>query len=561
MIGTVGTRGFYRTTIDANKRLGETSAIRLNAMDTKADNDGAKIDKHGIAPTVRFGIGTKDELSLGLFYLNVNNVPLAAVRWLNNGPGTQGNVAPIDPQNFYGTASDYQKGKAQYGTVAYTHRFDDGGISHSQVRSGVFDRQQWSTAAGAGGAPALNPVTVTQSNFNDNTVLTRAGLTPRKDRYFSTYFQSDYTNDYQLLGMRHDVLAGIDAARERAKRYQNNGFANPLGTRPNTTVGNDDDGTKLNVAPIYRDSSSYSAQAFGTFVQDLIHLTPTWKLLGGVRYDNFKGDFSTIAYSNTTGLRTSTTTASISDSPWSYRGGILYQPSTTKSFHLSYGTSFNTSADTYQYVTPQTANTPPEKSRNIELGAKLDWLDNTLSTRFAIFRTEKYNERTTDADFASNTFLLSGKRHSQGIEVDIAGRITKQLEIYVSASYIPTAIIDKTGSSQAAIIGQRVGLTPRSTGGVYLNYEVSPQLRFGAGVHGASRNYALQGTNGAAQSANKAPGYAVGDLLAEYKFTPDLFAQVNVINVMNKLYADQLYPGFTIAGPARSVQVTVGARF
>ena len=212
-------------------------------------------------------------------------------------------------------------------------------------------------------------------------------------------------------------------------------------------------------------------------------------------------------------------------------------------------------------MTPQTANTPPEKSRNIELGAKLDWLDNRLSTRFAIFRTEKYNERTTDADFATNTFVLSGKRHSQGIEVDIAGRITDRLEAYLSASYIPTAVIDQAGSQQAAIIGQRVGLTPRTTGGVYLNYEITSALRVGFGVHGASKNYALQGTNGAAQNTNKAPGYAVGDLLVEYKCTPDVFAQVNVFNIKNKLYGDQLYPGFTIAGAPRTLQATVGVRF
>jgi catecholate siderophore receptor len=292
-----------------------------------------------------------------------------------------------------------------------------------------------------------------------------------------------------------------------------------------------------------------------------VQVAPSWKLLGGVRYDSFKGDFQTLTYSNTTGLVTASPTAHISNSPWSYRGGVLFQPSATASFHASYGTSFNTAADTYQYVTQQTANTPPEKSRNIEIGAKLDWFDNRLSTRVAIFRTDKYNERTTDADFAGTSFLLSGQRHTQGIEVDIAGKLTDQVELYVSASYTPTAIIDRIGSAQANVVGQRVGLVPRTSGGVYLTYTPFENLRFGAGVHGASKNYALQGTSGAAQNTNRAPGYAVTDLLAEYKFTPDLFAQVNVFNIANKLYADQLYPGFTTAGAPRSVQLTVGARF
>ena len=43
--------------------------------------------------------------------------------------------------------------------------------------------------------------------------------------------------------------------------------------------------------------------------------------------------------------------------------------------------------------------------------------------------------------------------------------------------------------------------------------------------------------------------------------TRDLYAQVNVTNVTNKLYGDQLYPGFAITGVPRTFLFTVGARF
>ncbi len=57
-----------------------------------------------------------------------------------------------------------------------------------------------------------------------------------------------------------------------------------------------------------------------------------------------------------------------SDGEWSERFGVLYQPSETATYYFSYGTSFNTSGDTYAYDLPG-SNTPPEASRNIELGA------------------------------------------------------------------------------------------------------------------------------------------------------------------------------------------------
>ena len=47
----------------------------------------------------------------------------------------------------------------------------------------------------------------------------------------------------------------------------------------------------------------------------------------------------------------------------------------------------------------------------------------------------------------------------------------------------------------------------------------------------------------------------------EYKFTPDVYAQLNVTNVTNKLYGDQLYPGFVISGAQRTYQGTIGVRF
>ncbi len=606
---TVGSRGYYRTTADFNKRTGETSALRINGMWNKADNGGAKIDKYGIAPSYSWGVGTADEFTVGLFHLNVDSVPMSAVRWVATGRqgitgynasgvpniGSLGSIAPIRPGNFYGTSADKLLGKATYGTASWLHRFADGGELRTQLRTGTFERNQWSTAAGAGTTLGL-PTTL--ANFGNYTVLTRSGLTPRKDEYKGTYIQSDYSKELTLGGMKHQLLAGIDASKEQASRYQNDAFLNNsfrgrgLGTRPNTFAGTPDDGAGLAgtfVEPVYRDASAYSAKSIGIYLQDLVEVAPNWKLLGGIRYDRLSGDFDQYTYSNPACARPTgapagfaptadcsgprerysagnpfptVTTTHLSQGAWSYRVGALYQPSLTQSYHLSYSTSFNSSADTYQYVSPQTANTPPEKSRNVELGAKLDWLDGKLSTRAAIFRTEKRNERTTDSDFAGNSYLLSGKRHSQGFELDVVGRLNPQWEVYFSYSFIPKATIDAVGSTATpGTVGSRVGLTPKHSGAAWISYQATPKLRIAGGLRGASENRPLQGASGAASLSNSTPGYVVGDMMVEYKFTPDLYAQLNVNNVTNKLYGDQLYPGFVIAGAKRTVLFTVGARF
>ena len=561
VVGTVGTGAYARATGDFNIRTGETAALRIDAMVNKADIGGAKVDKHGIAPSYSWGLGTADEFNVGLFYLHNENVPPSGISYVN------GTLAPVKAGAFYGTRADFADGEASYVHGSWFHQFADGGELRTQWRSGVFERANWATRATACGvAPTATgacPAGAAATSLDASTIVARVGLTPRKDRYKATYAQTDYSRAFAALGVQHELLAGIDASWEQANRFQNDGTT--LGTRPSTTVGTPDDGAGVagtGNTPQWRNSSNYKASAYGVYAQDLVQVAPAWKLLGGLRLDHFAGDFEQLAYAaGAAGALTGTTRTHLGNSPWSWRAGVLYQPSASQSYHLSYGTSFNTSADTYQFVTPQNANTPPEKSRNLEIGAKLDWLQGQLSTRAAIFRTEKFNERTTDADFAGDAFLLSGKRHSAGLELDVVGRLTAQWEVYASYTWIPVAKIDALGSAQAGSVGARVGLTPKQSGALWASYQANAKLRLAAGVHGASGNRPLQGTTGAASTTARVPGHAVVDAMVEYKFTPDVFLQVNVNNLGNRAYGDQLYPAFVVPGAKRQLLATLGVRY
>lgn len=559
VVTSIGSGGYARNTVDFSKRLGEASALRVNTMVNVAENGGARIDKHGIAPTLGFGLGSDDEFTLGLFYLDVDNVPMNNLRYL--GGSVAANIAPA---NFYGTAGDYLRGRAFYGTGSWTHRFADGSELRTQFRKGNYRRAAWGTTA-------TYPAGATAATVNSATLLSTVGLSPRKDSIDGSYIQSDYSRKFEALGLRHELLAGVDFADERADRY---GAWGTVGTNYNkgtAVVGQPDNGRTTAALPVYRKTSDYAGQSFGAYAQDLVALNPQWKLLGGLRWDRVKSDMTNVGYANSgTDVANASTPSHLSyPSLWSGRAGLLFQPTASQSYHFSWGTSFNTSADTYQYTTQQIANVPAEKSRNIELGAKLDWLDGRLSTRAALFRTEKYNERTTDADFAGTYPVLSGRRHSQGLEFDIVGRITPELEVYVSYSYLDQAVIDKVGSAIAppnnsgykTLVGAPVGLSPKHSGAAWLSYQLNPRLRIAGGARGASVNHPVLGGTAAASQTAKAPGYVAYDAMAEVTLTPDLFVQVNVNNLANKVYGDQLYPGFYTAGEGRALKTTLGIRF
>jgi catecholate siderophore receptor len=81
--------------------------------------------------------------------------------------------------SFYGTSSDYVDGDATMASFAHTHRFADGGELRSQLRSGTFDRAQWSSVARFGVRPTAP--TTRRTSADPSTILTRGSLTPRKD--------------------------------------------------------------------------------------------------------------------------------------------------------------------------------------------------------------------------------------------------------------------------------------------------------------------------------------------------------------------------------------------
>lgn len=563
---TLGSHDYMRLTGDFNVKTGDTSALRLNVMKTDADNNGAgsSIDKEGLAPTFRWGIGTADEFQIGFYYLKNNNGINYGMPWLRQS-STQTNANPstllnVDPKSYYGAASDYTAGGATYGTFNHTHRFQDGGVLKTALRHGTYDRDQRAgtirfcvapTCAGFTPPGADGPVFVT-----DATPLTRGTQNKVQDME-ATYLQVDYSNKFKWFGMNNEVLTGIDLAREEFHNYT---MTLPAGVvldknSPRTTIGTPDDGTGWVDESLRQKvlSRQFTAKALGIYVQDLVQVAPSWKVLAGLRWDKFQGDYSS---PNSATFPA----ASRSDSLFSHRFGVLFQPNEQMSYYASYGTSFNTSGDLYNYDAPG-SRADPEKSRNIEVGAKLDLFEGRLTTRISAFHSTKYNERNRDSPTGQplTDYLLSGQRHSAGLEFDLAGRITPAWEVYGSYAWIPSAKIDKAAFGadlSGELEGTRPSLTPRHSGTIWTTYQLNPQWRVGGGLNARSSQTPNRNPAGIV-----APRWVTGDLIAEYTLSDAVAFKLNVNNVTNKLYADSLYTGHYIPGPGRVVYLTMTARY
>ena len=559
---TIGTGREHRLTGDFNFRLSEDSAFRLNAMVHDADNDGAEVKKLGIAPTYRWGIGTRNEFSVGLYHLETEGRPLYNHPWfIENGV-----IQPTLPaSDYHGLASDHLNTSATYATFTHKHRFSHDSELSTRVRHGRYERDLWASVIRFG---QTNGMPTTRANLNPNTPITR---TPKGRIGISeaTQLQSDYTNRVDWLGKKHNLITGVDVSVEDAQRANN--FAGPP-SGLDSTVGTPNNGDARPDTRGPAPFNTFEARNLGLYLQDTIELNDRWKLVAGLRHDRFEASYQTLPTTGQNGAVTPATSFERSDSLWSPRIGALFQPTDNQSYYASFGTSYNTSGDTYQFSpgTPNSrdANTPAEKSRNLEVGGKFELFEKRASLGVALFRSEKYNERNTDPDTAALQNLLSGKRHATGMEFNLAGRITPKWEVFYNHTWIPDARIDKsnvsafttnqqgvTMANNAQREGDRPGLTPKHSASLWTTYQVMPKLRIGGGLNYRGKQ------NPEGRRDLVAKSFTTVDAMAEYSLSPVTTLKLNVTNLTDELYADSLYRGFYAPGAPRAVQLTLKTMF
>ncbi|MBH9551517.1 TonB-dependent receptor [Inhella gelatinilytica] len=584
---TLGSHHTMRKVGDFNFRLSDSSALRVGTLIAKADDNGtgSAVDKQGLAVNLRTAIGERDEFGFTLYHLNNENGINYGLPWLRSvPPAAAGQPAVLDPATTllpaaptttYGLTSDRNHGQASSATLTHVHRFAPRQELRAVLRVGHYERDLRASVMRFG-ASTLQPDgrPVIASTLTPSTVLTR-GSALKVQALDTAALQSDYSGRLQFAGLQHELQAGVDLAHERktvegdllsvvpaALRAE---FSQAVGlTKPNTSVGAPADGAAIDEARrrLFR-TSEYRSRAEGFYVQDLVQVAPTLKLLAGLRHDHLVGDYDTLGYTYTGSKgqhgfdkfqATGTTGYRMTVSEWSQRLGALFQPNERASFHVSGATSFNTSGDAYS-LSKENQNIPPEQAINLEAGGKIDSEDGRLSTRFALFRSTKLHERNTDP-LLTNVVTLSGRRHVAGLELDVAGKIGKDWELFVSTVWMPVATIDVSSATSGEVQGDRPSLTPKFTATAWLTYQWGADWRFGAGLNHRSSQTPLR------NPGFEAAAFTTADLMAEYQLVHNRVAiKANVSNLTNKLYADQLYPGHYVPGAGRMVQITTSLKF
>lgn len=177
----------------------------------------------------------------------------------------------------------------------------------------------------------------------------------------------------------------------------------------------------------------------------------------------------------------------------------------------------------------------PEIGEQFEAGLKTQLFEDQLTATLAYFHLTKENILTADLSTPDDPFdsIAIGEARSEGVELDIAGRVTDTLSLIGSYAYTDAEVTKDSSGLQ----GNQLPNAPLHSGSLWLKYDVNGYgadgLSFGVGL------FANGQREGDADNTFQLPGYARLDALAAYRWTigpSRLIAQLNIRNLLDKEY-------------------------
>ena len=536
------TNGLVRTTADVNTPFGENNAARVSAMFQvgKASTvDQTNMLDFGLAPTVKLGIGTPTEITLGAYLLHRKDQVNYGVPNLNGYPINA-------PRNTaYGFNDDYTQQDVIALQSTIEHKFSPNLNLRNQTEFVWVNTDVRETSGGfVGTLGANNGFVVAQPGPNGipysaaplGNLWVRQLSRDRNINDITVENQTEVLAKFDTGTVGHTLLMGIDLNYESYTNKQSsrtgtcNGIALPAGsvgcTPAGYTVGANTPGNVASLPGNYASSQAFGA---GFYANDTVQVIPELKVVGGLRWDYYTAQIgNSINRVNTVG-NTAAAFYQQTDTFLSVRGGVIYEPTPAQSYYVSYSTSFNPSLEQLTSTTG-TSTLPPETNQGVEAGVKYELLGANLSVGGAVFQILKNNARTSNPD---GTFTPTGNVQIQGARVNFAGRITPEWQVFGGYAYLNAIIVQGLNFQNG--IGNTTGKvplnTPTDSGNLWTTYTFKEIYEIGGGLFYVGQRYA-NNTNTVV-----VPAYARVDLTAAYK-QPTYDVRLNVYNLFNSVYYD-----------------------
>lgn len=534
---SLGSHELKRVSIDANTAMNENLALRVTGAyeDSGSYRDQGFVERSSFAPGLAIKLGAETKLLVQGEFAKDKRITDFGI------PSFNGRPVDVSIGTYYGSGNarrdDYTATEVSSLTAALDHRFNDALSVRNVTRYYTYELDRNNTLPG--GTVDTATLTVGRS---------RGQVRRQEDGWFN---QTDFTLK-NLGGFKQEWLLGLEVGKQNKFQHfvsQANidrvSIFNPGGIVP----------PPLSAAATAAAIPANSVfDVLGIYAQDQITLSPQWKALLGIRYDSFK--------QSTEFARTLAPLAR-QDKTWSPRAGLVWQPSESASYYVSFSKSYQPSGESFALAANNAAS-GPEQTQNREVGAKIDFLDDAFSVTGALFNLERSDIKTTDP--ANRALLINvGKQRTNGLELTASGRLPQGWELFTGYAYLDGRIVQSTStqaSPQTPVVpiplqGKRPSLTPKHSGFIWAVKQLGGGFSAGGGLNYSADRFASP------SNAVVLPGYVTADLAAYYR-SKRFDVALNLKNVTNKRYtvsghgsADNLL----VPGAPREIQLALSYKF
>lgn len=513
-----GSYDLYKPAVDVYGPISKDIAFRVNGTYESAGSfrDQVSSERFYVNPSLLFSLGGKTDLLVQGDYLQHEFTPDFGIGSIDNTI-----ITPVGRNVFFG--APWQYAKTNQATAGFTlrHKISNNwnvnvNGSYQNYKRDYFSTERIQAAANGDWARPLG-----RANNQEDYIIG----------------QIDLTGKFTTGSIHHTLLTGVDA-----ERYLTTAYTYTLAGGTTYDVINLLDPAKyvartdMPAATAIRYTNTPVVRT-GAYMQDLISLSAKLKLLAGVRWslqEAKKVDTVFLADGKKTNGGAIKT-----DKAFSPRVGLVYKPIESTAVFASYANSFTVNSGTDVYGNALA----PSVIDQFEIGVKNELLRGDLSINVTAYRIINHNLAQT-AQFAAdgvtpnnNTALkaLTGETTSDGIELDIAGHVIKNLDVTAGYSYNYMRYTETPDAKGNFVEGERLVNNPAHTANATVFYTWKG-IKLGATYNYVGKRVGgWNNTIGQAQNYDRripVDGFSTLDLSAGYTYKK-ISTMLKVSNVTN----------------------------
>jgi catecholate siderophore receptor len=580
-----GTDDYYRATVDANQRVSDLVALRINAMWHRNDFPGRDFEEFrrwGIAPALTLGIDSPTSLTLAYLHQQDENTPVYGVPYfqslVNAGP-----LEEADDSDYFGYRNlDEQDLRVDRLTATLRHEFTDAlsvrnltrwqrvrAVTVASAPQGTFclaETGRQPVGAGPDATEGLPcPPGLAPGSFQPTGPHGRV----RDQVNDLLHTQTDLTWVAGETGAVRNVLVVGGSLTWEDYRLETAELArNPDGSAAPLPIDSIADPAGIYTGPVNRtvtarargDSSNIAAYAF-----DTLELGPMFELNAAVRLERADARFINVPLPfyppGTTSLPPDQLAPrGQAETLFSYRAGAVFKPTAQTSLYAAFANSqtpavANVRTDCTQGSGATFVNfcdVAPERARSYEIGAKAELLGRRLLLTAAVFRNERTNFRVAaNEPGAPDPQVLDGRARVDGLALGASGYLTPRWSIFANYTYLDSEVLQSVsdfclanagsaGCGNSTQIpdpqrGDRLLQTPRHSASLFTSYRFPFGLELGYGLTYQGR-FATHQRNLLQRRQFYAGDFLIHRLFAAYRITDGLTAQLNIQNATSERY-------------------------